>query len=402
VRIAFFIAQFGDVGGSARFTFKLAQSLGPDVEALAVFPAEGISPSEARRAGLETVIVPAPEELNRFGKLLARVSWWRKLSLFVGHAIPYARRLAAWLRAENVDVLHCSSFRGVMIAGLAGRLAGIPVVWDLAGRFRVRGLLRWVPPLLANRIVLIAKGLAADVPAPFRRKCRSITKGFEPGTEAGDRNGVEALRELVDPERPVVACFSTITPFKGYHHLIAAARRIRECVEGPPPIFLGVSAVPDTEIDQRYRRHLDELVERHELRDFHFVGWQREPWLWFQRADIVVLPSVDRERLRMDGEEVEIEGHEGWGRVLSEAMWFAKPVVASDIVGVREQVIDGETALLVPPGDAGALADALVRLLDSDDLRRRLGEAGRRRVTEDLTIESEVAATTAMWKELVG
>jgi len=67
---------------------------------------------------------------------------------------------------------------------------------------------------------------------------------------------------------------------------------------------------------------------------------------------------------------------------LMEALALGKPVVASDLSGIPELVRDGETGLLVPPGDAGRLADALELLLGDAGLRERLGEAGRRLVRE--------------------
>ena len=69
-----------------------------------------------------------------------------------------------------------------------------------------------------------------------------------------------------------------------------------------------------------------------------------------------------------------------------EAMAAGLPVVASAVGGIPEIVRDGETGLLVPPGDADALAAALGRLLDDDGLRRRLGAAGRERALDEFDV----------------
>jgi glycosyltransferase involved in cell wall biosynthesis len=81
---------------------------------------------------------------------------------------------------------------------------------------------------------------------------------------------------------------------------------------------------------------------------------------------------------------------EGLPRVILEAMLLNRPVVASDIVGSREVVADGETGLLYPCGNVTALADALARLADDAALRHRLGEAGARRVRDHFAIERYV------------
>ena len=76
-----------------------------------------------------------------------------------------------------------------------------------------------------------------------------------------------------------------------------------------------------------------------------------------------------------------------------EAMLCGLPVVASDIRGVQEEVEQGQTGLLVPPGDVGALREAVARLVADAALRHRLGEAGRARAMV-LFDENQVVART--------
>jgi phosphatidylinositol alpha-1,6-mannosyltransferase len=105
----------------------------------------------------------------------------------------------------------------------------------------------------------------------------------------------------------------------------------------------------------------------------HFLGRVSEAVLaeCYRRADVFVMPSQA----------------EGFGIVFLEAMQQGVPVVAADSGGTPEVVADGETGLLVPYGDHAALADRLVRLLEDAPLRAAMGEAGRRRVTENFTFE---------------
>jgi glycosyltransferase involved in cell wall biosynthesis len=86
----------------------------------------------------------------------------------------------------------------------------------------------------------------------------------------------------------------------------------------------------------------------------------------YARAAVVAVPSH----------------REGFGVACAEAMAAGRPVVASAVGGLLDLVVDGETGLLVPPRDVPALRAALERLLGDAELRRRLGEAGRRRVQE--------------------
>jgi glycosyltransferase involved in cell wall biosynthesis len=87
----------------------------------------------------------------------------------------------------------------------------------------------------------------------------------------------------------------------------------------------------------------------------------------FQRCLLAIVPSV---------------WPEPCPTVLLEAMAAGRAVVASSVGGIPELVVDGETGLLVPPGDAAALRHALQRMLDDPTLRRRMGAAGRKRVEQ--------------------
>ena len=81
---------------------------------------------------------------------------------------------------------------------------------------------------------------------------------------------------------------------------------------------------------------------------------------------------------------------------------MAKPLIATDTGGTPEIVEEERTGILFPPGESQALADALERLASDPDLRRRMGEAGRRRVVKHFTIQKNVQKTEAAYLRLVG
>lgn len=93
--------------------------------------------------------------------------------------------------------------------------------------------------------------------------------------------------------------------------------------------------------------------------------------------------------------------YESFGLMLLEAMMFAKPVVAADVGGMREIVVDGETGRLVPAGDPDALAAALGDLLEQPELRRRLGAAGRRRYEERFSREQMVDGVSRFYRAVM-
>ena len=95
----------------------------------------------------------------------------------------------------------------------------------------------------------------------------------------------------------------------------------------------------------------------------HFLGQVSPIQAAIERSAVVVVPSMG----------------EGFGMVALEAMERARPVIAAAIGGLGELVRDGETGLLVPPGEAEPLRAAIVRVAGDLELARRMGEAGRRR-----------------------
>jgi glycosyltransferase involved in cell wall biosynthesis len=153
------------------------------------------------------------------------------------------------------------------------------------------------------------------------------------------------LEEL--PDEPFVLFVGDVTEDKGAWHLAETYRLL----DRPPPlVVIG-------------RCYLDELAERPELR---ILGsWPHELAIEaVRRCLFTVAPSL---------------WPEPFGLVALEAAAAGKPIVASRIGGLEDIVADGETGMLVPPGDRGALRSALTELIEDEGSRRRLGEAARRR-----------------------
>ena len=93
---------------------------------------------------------------------------------------------------------------------------------------------------------------------------------------------------------------------------------------------------------------------------------------------------------------------EGMSNALLEALASGVPVVATRISGAEDLVVDGENGLLVPPGETGSLAAALIRLLEDDDARSRLGRAARRRIEVGFSLEAVAARYRATYERLAG
>jgi glycosyltransferase involved in cell wall biosynthesis len=205
-----------------------------------------------------------------------------------------------------------------------------------------RALLRRV------RLVICASSMLEDAARELgAREVRMIPSGVEIPEEVG-----------AEEEPPYVLYAGRLSPEKGVTDLVRAADGMRLVVAGDGPLRDQVPGALG-------------FLARHDL----------EPL--YRGAAVVACPSY----------------REGFGVACAEAMAHGKPVVASAVGGLRDLVVDGETGLLVEPGDVAALRAALTRLLDDPELRHRLGANARRRAEERLSWPRIVPALTAAYAE---
>jgi len=198
---------------------------------------------------------------------------------------------------------------------------------------------------------------------------------FHPGPAPAARARL-ALRDA--PTVTFVGGLDRAHAFKGVGVLLQAAARLDRDVQ--------LVLVGDGDLREAYRRQAVALGLGERAR---FLGGLADADLpdAYRAADVVVLPSVGR--------------GEAFGLVALEAAACARPVVASDLPGVRTVVREGATGKLVPPGDVGALAEALADLLADAARAQALGTAARTRVEAELTLEHALDRLLASYARLL-
>lgn len=399
VRVLYMIAEYDRISGGQQSLLQLVRGL-PEVgvETVVCFPGEGRCSEAYRRAGVAVTIVPGPPMLTRYGQHLLRMSRLSALRIFLTQMLPYSIKIAREMRRQRASILHCNSVRSLLFAGPVPRLAGYPVVWHVRGQLLPFGrAVRRAAELIATSIVLVAGALRAELSEKARRKCRVVYNGID-ARAIPETNGATPLLpfERGDGQR-IVATVAAVTPFKGYHHLLAAARIVNERTRERRPVFISVGDL----FDEDYVNYLRGLAAEYGLDNFHFLGWQQNPFPFYKLADVVVLPTVEREQLEMNGRVVDVRSGEGLPRTVLEAMYTGKPTIATAVAGTPEQIRDGETGLLVPPANPEAIADAIMRLLEATPAERSaMGGRARERVRETFTTARMVRETAALYREL--
>ena len=269
------------------------------------------------------------------------------------------------LRRERPDVLHASSSKAGVLGRLAAFLVGVPIrIFTVHGwafgatSGRASSLYRWADrlmrPLTTATICVSENELAAGIAAHTCDPERTVVIH-----NAVDVAGAPRARH--QPGRPTLISVGRLKAPKDTATLLRALAMLR--ADGFQALIVGDG--PD-------RPALEELVRQLGLDGrVRLEGERHDVAELLAAADVFVLSS------RSEGLPVSV----------LEAMAACLPVVASDVGGVSELVVDGETGVLVRPGDADELAGALDGLIGDADRRRLLGHSGRERAERLFDLE---------------
>ncbi len=298
--------------------------------------------------------------------------------------------LARLYRREKPDIVHHVAMKPVIYGSLAALLARVPfIVNALAGfgyiftstQVRAR-LLRWPVRAALRKLLTVGEGRTIVQNPDDARALREL--GIPDARIAvipGSGVDTEAFEPAPEPEGPVVVCMvARMLWDKGVGELAAAARllkaelpSLRIWLVGPPDAE-NPASIPESQL----ARWVDEGI-------LEWLGQQEDVAALWRQAHIAVLPSY----------------REGLPKSLLEAADSGRPMVAADVPGCREIVVDNETGLLVPARDPVALARALGRLAGDAALRQRMGAAARHRAVEYFSQERIARETLALYRSLV-
>ncbi len=300
---------------------------------------------------------------------------------------PMSPALVAWVRRLPTDVthLHHPYPLGECAHQLFGRASATVVTYH-SEPVRYRRLGRVYRPFVsqllrrADRVLVTTRSYLEGSPLlrPVMDRCRVVPLGIDP------RPFASVERDETDPSdearaaRSVVLFVGRLRHYKGLDVLCDAAQAVDA----------EFRIVGDGPMGPVVRQRAGQSVAADRIRFFGQVPDAALP-AHYAAADIVVLPSVNRS--------------EAFGLVLLEAMAAGRPVVSTEL-GTGTSVVNthGETGLVVPPGDATALAEALASLLADPTRRTAMGEAGRQRVASRFHVDLMADRTVAIYREALG
>jgi glycosyltransferase involved in cell wall biosynthesis len=336
-----------------------------------------------RRAGHETVVLSG--QAGPFAEVLAeRGIPYYPLRHLVRPIHPWrdaraALEIRAYLKWLRPDLVSAHSSKAGWLCRLVGTQLGIPALFTAHGWSFTTGvpalparLYRWVERLtagLADRIITVSE---------YDRQLALRYRVVSPAKLVTVHNGMPDVAPALraEPERcpPRLVMIARFEPQKDHTTLLRALAQLKATpweldLIGDGPLRAQAGAlVAELGIGQRVR----------------FLGFRRDIGEQLAAHELFLL----------------ISHWEGFPRSILEAMRAGLPVVASDVGGVRESVLQGQTGFVVPPQDVGALSARLETLLGDPGLRARLGAAGRRRYEQHFTFERMFEETLAVYSAL--
>ena len=366
IKVIHVITRF-DKGGSAENTFLTVRDL--DKDRYDVVFIKGTSP-RGDSGDLETEAVEANIAAARehHVRLICLRHLVRDLQPFSDLAAFFS--LLRIIRREKPHIVHTHTSKAGILGRWAAYFCRVPIIvhtphghvfWGYFNSWQTRLFIlleRWTARI-TNAIVTLTPQEKEDH-LRFRiapkDKFTVVHSGVDLGTFLASLSRPAETKAVlgIPPEMTVVGTVGRLTAVKGQEVLIRAASELIRQGENIFLLLLG---------DGELRRDLEELTIRLDIAGHvRFLGWRPDVPRIMAVCDIFCLPSRN----------------EGMGKVLVEAMAMGKPIIASDIGGIKDIVRSGENGLLIPAGDAAAWTEAIGHLCRDPERRRRMGDAGRR------------------------
>lgn len=340
---------------------------------------------------------PLPERLAAIGvpSQSARVPRVRRTVRSAMQELPrlasFSRWLHGYLRDHQIGLVHCNSFGAQLACGAAAVECGIPAVWHMHDILKRRWSNGWLlrrTARAADRVICVSHAVARELESwnipP--QKLATVYNGLDLAGRFRPRPATGRLHAQFGlPSRArLVGIVGQLTPWKGQHVFLRAAGLLHG--DRPEAVFVIVGAPLFG--DHRYQEQLNTIAREMGIEgSVVFAGRRDDIPEVLAELEIVVHASILPDPLPT---------------VLLEAGACAKPVVATACGGVPEIVDDGETGLLVPPGDSEAMSAALDRLLADHERAAAIGEAARRLVEQRFGLDGFARGVERIYREVLG
>lgn len=302
-------------------------------------------------------------------------------------------KLVIFLKKEKFDIVHCHTSKGGFIGRLAAKLAGAKIIiysphgdifegyfCKLATDFFI--LLEKFAARFTDKIINLTKieiERFLEHGIGTRHQLKQIYNGINiKYYERAMTSNLKKRDEFgLGKDDFVCATVGRLVPVKGHTYLIKAIQKVVKVIPEAKFLFVG---------DGELKPKLSEEIKSYDLqRNVFLLGARSDIATILSCINVFLLPSLN----------------EGFGMVLIEAMAARKPVIATNVGGVPEVIINGTTGILVPPEDPEAFSSAIIKLYNNPEMSLEMGLAGYERAKKLFNIETTVHELEELYEALI-
>lgn len=286
-------------------------------------------------------------------------------------------RILRQLRKGRFDVLHLNTPKTIIAGGLAAQLMAVKgVVSSRRVNFPLRSRLSALKyNLFADKVLTVSVSIRDTLIQGGVGK--EIVDVVYEGVDLDWIDSLVPSAAVGGNQGPAICTVAHLSSEKGHVDLLQSIPFVIESSPNAKFYIVG---------DGPLKEELSELAKQLTIQNnVVFLGFREDSEALMKQFDIFCLPSLS----------------EGLSSAILAAMANGLPVVATDVGGIPELVVHGETGYLVPPNDPLELAGALKSLIENEELRLSMGKAGRVRISERFTVGQKLDSTEAIYTQLL-
>lgn len=323
-------------------------------------------------------------EMEQFG--FSNIPEFKLTSFFNTNFLKQLKRFASFLRENNIEIIQTHDFYTNIFGIAAAKLARVPL--KIASKRETGGMRSPSQKFIENRVFKMADAIVANSQAVKNyliaeriaaEKIQVIYNGLDLQRlmpKITDRNAICAKLDLPDDEniKFITLVANLRHTVKNQPMFLRVAQKVSEKLPNAHFVIAG---------EGELRESLENLAKQLEIeQNTHFIGRCAEVSELLSISYVCVLTSFN----------------EGFSNSILEYMAAGKPVVATNVGGAGEAIIENETGFIVESNDAEKMAEYLIELLSNEEKAKKFGEKGLKIVTEKFSLETQLRETLAFYE----
>jgi glycosyltransferase involved in cell wall biosynthesis len=374
-RVLFYTSSFSLQSGATHCMVRTAQELarGHGKEVLLALPKQDEAAlekfSEASKDFAAIYANPRTYKLSKRSRLLK----------YVIDAVAGVAQLYRWLKKNPVALVHANDLLDFH-AAIAGRLAGCKVIWHLRTvrpKWMVAPFLALMR-LLSTRVLVVSQATRDKMLGASFRKAVVVYDSppdasvFDPQKYSAEQRAELRAALGIAPKECVVGMIGKLVRLKGHEYFMRAGKHVIDQMPNTKLVIVGGAAPGHEAYAEELQRLAQELGVQNNL---IFTGFRNDVPALIAACDVMLQVSVFEDP---------------FPGVVLQGMAMEKPVLASRLGGIPEQIEDGVTGFLVDPHDGKGISERIVALLNDAPQRERIGKAARQSVYEKFKDDAAV------------